>query len=91
MLFVITNHALTRGGRAGIDCQKRSRSGLCAKPPDRCSVGDIALNPTLCVNKVNICLRYRIISSWKLFLSMYSFVILTMRLSAWRDWVTRAN
>ena len=27
--------------------QKRSRSGLCSKPPDLRSAGDIALNPML--------------------------------------------
>ena len=30
-----------------LDCQKRSRSGLCSKLPDLRSVGDIALNSSL--------------------------------------------
>ena len=39
------------------------------------------------VNKVNIFLLYRINSSCKLFLLMYTFIILTIRLCAKRDWV----
>ncbi len=38
--------------RVGLDCQKRSRSGLCSKLPDMRSVGDIALNP--CFAKVKV-------------------------------------
>ena len=52
--------------RVGIDCQKRSQSGLCPKLPELRSVGDIALNPSLCkssVDKVNIFLQYRINST----------------------------
>ena len=30
-----------------LDCQKRSLSGLCSKPPHLRYVGDIALNPSL--------------------------------------------
>ena len=64
----------------GLDCQKRSRSGLCSKLPAMRSVGDIAL---CCFAKVNVNkvalfyanLRYRISSSCKLFLSMYTFTI----------------
>ena len=41
------------------------------------------------VNKVKQNVRYHIMSSCKLFLLMYTFIILTMRLSAWHDWVTK--
>ena len=30
-----------------LDCQKRSRSGLCSKLPEMRSVSDIALNPSV--------------------------------------------
>ena len=55
---------------------------FCSKTHLR-SVGDFALNPSLNknnVNKVSIFLLYRINPTCKLFLSMYTFIILTMRL-----------
>ena len=36
-------HSLVAASR--LDCQKRSRSGLCSKPPHLRSVGDLVLNP----------------------------------------------
>ena len=63
----------------GRDCQKRSRSGLCSKPPDVRSLGDIALKPSLRKSyrdKVNI--FYGIVyinSTCNLFLSMCIFII----------------
>ena len=43
MILMITSHALIRG----LDCQKRTRRGLCSKLADMRSVDDIALNPSL--------------------------------------------
>ena len=34
-----------------VDCLKRSQHGLCSKPPDLRSVGDIAVNPSLSKSK----------------------------------------
>ena len=51
MLFtLVAMYSLTQ--RGGLDCQKRSRSGLCSKPPDLRS-GDIALI-FHCFAKVNL-------------------------------------
>ena len=50
-----------------------------------CLVGDIALNPSIRKSKRELSkhvLRYRIDSSCKLLLSIYTLIILTMRLSA---------
>ena len=61
------SHALL--SRVGLDCQIRSRSGLCSKPPDLRSVGEIALNPSLPqvnVNKVKSNVRYHVNSTCKL-------------------------
>ena len=41
MLFtLVAMHSVMQ--RVGLDCQKRSRSGLCSKPPGLRLVGDIA-------------------------------------------------
>ena len=55
-------------------------SGLCLKLPSMRSAGNIAFAN---VNEVKK-LRYHIDSGCKLFLLMYTFIILTMHLSAWR-------
>ena len=62
-------------------------NGLCSQLPDMRSVGNIALNPSLGKSKLQYIHHfswYRI-NSCKLFLSMYTFLILTMRLFAWRN------
>ena len=83
-----TSHALIRACvRVGLDCQKLNQSGLFSKRPDMRSVGDIALNrfAEVNVNKDKTNLRYRINSSCNVFLSIYTFIILTMRLSVQRN------
>ena len=67
---------LKKGSQVGLDGQKQSRSGLCSKPPDLRSVGDIALNPLLRKSKHEYSqkiLRNRIYPTCKLFVLMYTY------------------
>ena len=90
-IMKVTSHALTRSCELAwtdskeLECpitlrNDSDQSSLYSKPPDMRSVGDTALNPSL--RKSKHFLQYRINSSCKLILSMYTFNILTMRLSA---------
>ena len=57
--------------RVGLDCQKRSRSGLCSKLPTMRSVGEYVAFSKLNVHKVKMFyFDYRIYSSCKLFFSI---------------------
>ena len=67
---------LKKGSQVGLDGQKQSRSGLCSKPPDLRSVGDIALNPLLRKSKHEYSqhfLRNSINPTCKLFVLMYTY------------------
>ena len=59
-----------------LDCQKRTRSCLCPIHHAMSSVGESVPSQKKTWVK-STCLLYRIYSSCKLFISMYSFVILT--------------
>ena len=66
-----------------LNFQKLSRSCSCSKHAAMRSVCDITLNPSLRKINVNTVLMftvsYSVNSSCKLFLLMYTFIILTMR------------
>ena len=75
--------------RTGL-CSKRSGMNTCCHLANRLAllvilVGDIALDPSLRKSKHKQSqhfVQYRIMSSCKLFLLIYTFIILTVRLSA---------